>query len=227
MVEWDPALWHGTIMPDVRKFACDVRRLIRGRLEDDGMRQRVLSAVEKFALPLAQLPTVMAADLRAAAAAASAATATAAATAAATATVLPPPLPFSHHEPGLCEPPPLSLAPTQAAGKPDPDVLLSALTVCTFHNDAPVVKETQTVVLRASQPSPPQRTSRHGRRYHPDAALLRLPVMNMPVQAVAPQSKRSRKRAAVTALCDVLSLSSRVKTRTAAAYNTRLRSQSR
>jgi hypothetical protein len=64
MVERDETLWNGVVMPDIVRFVCDVRRLLRGEAEDDGIRHRVLAAVEKVALPLAQLSTVMASELR-------------------------------------------------------------------------------------------------------------------------------------------------------------------
>lgn len=66
MIERDADLWNDTVMPDVQRFVCDVRRLLRGGEEDEAIRHRVLYASEKTALPLAQLPAAMASELRAA-----------------------------------------------------------------------------------------------------------------------------------------------------------------
>lgn len=41
------SLWTNTVMPALRKFVCDVRRLLRGDLTDEALRHEVLYAAEK------------------------------------------------------------------------------------------------------------------------------------------------------------------------------------
>jgi hypothetical protein len=271
MVSWDPVLWHDTVMPDIRKFVCDVRRLIRGSADDDAIRHRVLTAAEKLALPLAQLPTVMAAELRAH-------TQQAHGQRQNTATAL-------RGEPVAAPAPP----PPQPMRRDDP-----LLTVCTFHHTEEIVTHVsastalaasasasasaspiaQTVLYEPPQPlvsspvkplletplalspspsaspsaspSPPPspspsmavhthvKTAGPARKRGRGITVTRLPVMQMQMQMqmqvqAGPSTaavRQARKRMAVTALRDILSLSSTVKTRVGRVYNTRLRSRS-
>jgi hypothetical protein len=51
----DPALWEAAMAPRVRAFVCDVRRLLRGAPQDEGLRHRALAAVEALPPPRALL----------------------------------------------------------------------------------------------------------------------------------------------------------------------------
>ena len=204
MVERDETLWNGVVMPDIVRFVCDVRRLLRGEAEDDGIRHRVLSAAEKVALPLAQLSTVMASELRTFKAAEAEAEAKVEAEA------------HAEVEPKVKESDVLSSCTMNHHGI---EVIGSALALAPVL--IPTLVSTSSTSTSASASASASASvlgkRKRKRRAHPDDNLIRLP---------ASPSKRS----VVAALRDVLSLSSRVKRNSVAsqpAYNTRARSKSK
>ena len=203
MIERDAELWDGTVMPDVQRFVCDVRRLLRGNDEDEAIRHRVLFAAEKTALPLAQLPAAMASELRANGAGAPTAAIDVTTTAAAAVVV---------------------------EDQTHPRLDITLLTV-DHHSTAVVVFNAAVVVPEAAVPGGKKR-----RRKHVDDDVLRLPTMRrvdpvLQAPGASASTSLKKKRVVITALRNVLSLSSRVKRASAALpvrpYNTRSRSRSR